>query len=157
MTANATPAQTAAAARLHFEDVELGDEIGPAVLSVTTAQVTEFCSLWGNPAPNRFTDQAEAERVGLAAPIVPGIMTMALISRVLTDWAGAGAVADLDLVFRGPVPHHQPLYVGIQISDTDQDAAGSRIQCDITMTGAVPDRPYIIGTARLNLPSRRDH
>ena len=157
MTATTTPAHTAATdAQLHFEDVELGDEIGPVVISVSTAQVTEFCSLWGNPAPNRFTDQAEAERVGLAAPIVPGIMTMALISRVLTDWAGAGAVADLDLVFRGPVPHHQPLYVSVQISDTDQDAVGSHIQCDITMTGAVPDRPYIIGTARLNLPSRCD-
>ena len=152
--ATPAPTATATAARLHFEDVELGDEIGPAVLSVSTEQVTEFCALWGNPAPNRFTDQAEAERVGLAAPIVPGIMTMALVSRVLTDWAGAGAVADLDLVFRGPVPHNQPLYVSVQISDTDQDDAGSRIQCDITMTGPVPDRPYIIGTARLNLPTR---
>ena len=146
--------QANAAARLYFEDVELGDEIGPAELAVSHAQVVEFCSLWGNPAPNRFTDQAEAEQVGLDGPIVPGIMTMALIARVLTDWAGAGVIADLDLVFRGPVPHNRPLYVGIQISDTVQDAAGNRIQCDITMTGPVPDRPYVIGAARLNLPSR---
>lgn len=141
-------------AKLYFEDVELGDEIGPAIFSVADDQVVDFCSLWGNPAPNRFTDQAEAVKVGLDAPIVPGIMTMALISRVLTDWAGVGAVADLDLVFRGTVPHNQPLHVGIQISDTAQDAAGNHVQCDITMTGPVPDRPYVIGTARLDLPSR---
>ena len=48
-------------------------------------------------------------------------MTMALVSRVITDWAGAGTVADLDLVFRGTVPHNQPLHVGIQVSDTEQD------------------------------------
>ena len=140
--------------KLYFEDIELGDEIGPAILSVTDDQVVDFCSLWGNPAPNRFTDQAEAERVGLSEPIVPGIMTMALVSRVLTDWAGVGTVADLDLVFRGTVPHNQPLHIGIMVSDTEQDETGNRVQCDITMTGAVPDRPYLIGTARLDLPSR---
>lgn len=142
------------AARLYFEDVELGDEIGPVIVSVNDEQVVEFCSLWGNPPPNRFTDQAEAERVGLESPIVPGIMSMALVSRVLTDWAGAGAVSDLDLVFRGVIPHNQPLHVGVQISDTNQDDTGNVVQCDITMTGPVPDRPYIIGTAQLSLPSR---
>ena len=141
-------------AKLYFEDVELGDEIGPVITSVADDQVVDFCSLWGNPAPNRFTDQEQAERVGLAEPIVPGIMSMALVSRVLTDWAGAGTVADLDLVFRGTIPHNQPLHVGVQISDTVQDDTGNHVQCDITMTGAVPDRPYIIGTARLSLPSR---
>ena len=142
-------------AKLYFQDVELGDEIGPAILTVSDDQVVDFCSLWGNPAPNRFTDQAEAERIGLDGPIVPGIMSMALVSRVLTDWAGHGTVADLDLVFRGTIPHNQPLHVGIQVSDTGQDESGSYVQCDITMTGPIPDRPYIIGTALLTLPSRQ--
>ena len=141
-------------AKLYFEDTELGDEIGPIILSVTDEQVIDFCSLWGNPHPNRFTDQAEAERIGLAGPIVPGIMSMALVSRALTDWAGPNTVADLDLVFRGSVPHNQPLHVGFQVSDTRQENGVNQIQCDITMTGPVPDRPYIIGTALLNLPSR---
>ncbi len=143
-------------AKLYFEDTELGDEIGPIILSVTDEQVIDFCSLWGNPHPNRFTDQAEAERIGLAGPIVPGIMSMALVSRALTDWAGPNTVADLDLVFRGSVPHNQPLHVGFQISDTSQENGVNQIQCDITMTGPVPDRPYIIGTALLTLPSRAD-
>ena len=141
-------------AKLYFEDTELGDEIGPIILSVTTQQVIDFCALWGNPHPNRFTDPAEAEKVGLDAPIVPGIMSMALVSRALTDWAGAGTVADLDLVFRGSVPHNSPLHIAFQISDTDTDADSSYVQCDITMTGPVPDRPYVIGTARLNLLTR---
>ena len=79
---------------------------------------------------------------------------MALVSRALTDWAGPNTVADLDLVFRGSVPHNQPLHVGFQVSDTSQENGVNQIQCDITMTGPVPDRPYIIGTALLNLPSR---
>lgn len=141
-------------AKLYFEDVDLGDEIGPVVLSVMDEQVVDFCYLWGNPAPNRFTDQSEAERVGLEAPIVPGIMTMALVSRVLTDWAGAEAIADLDLVFRGSVPHNEPLHLGIQISDTSEDDSGNLVQCDITMTNPAADRRYLIGTAMLNLPSR---
>ncbi len=143
-------------AKLYFEDTELGDEIGPIILVITDEQVVNFCSLWGNPHPNRFTDQAEAEKVGLDAPIVPGIMSMAVVSRALTDWAGANTMSDLDLVFRGSVPHNQPLHVGFQISDTTQEDGINRVQCDITMTGPVPDRPYIIGTAQLTLPSRSD-
>lgn len=141
-------------AKLYFEDTDLGDEIGPVILSVTDQQVIDFCALWGNPHPNRFTDPDEAKKVGLDAPIVPGIMSMALVSRALTDWAGTGTVADLDLVFRGSVPHNQPLHIAFQVSDTGQDDAGNYVQCDITMTGPAPDRPYVIGTARLNLPTR---
>ena len=38
-------------AKLYFEDVELGDEIGPAIISVSDEQVVDFCSLWATRRP----------------------------------------------------------------------------------------------------------
>ena len=37
----------------NFEDVELGDEIGPMETEATDEGVEAFCRLWENPKPNR--------------------------------------------------------------------------------------------------------
>ena len=104
-----------------FEDVEPGDEIGPLELEASDAEVIRFCELWGNPMPNRFTDQAEAEQARLPGPIVPGVMSMAIRGQLLTNWAGPESLKDLDLVFRAPVPHNQPLIISATVTDTRQE------------------------------------
>ena len=96
---------------LSFEDIDLGDEIGPVELVATDENVATFCELWGNPMPNRFTSQDMAEASGLPGPIVPGVMSMAIMGQALTDWAGPESLKDLDLVFRQPVPHNKPLLI----------------------------------------------
>ena len=138
---------------LFFEDVELGDEIGPLVTEATDDGVASFCGVWGTPTPNRFTDPAMAEKSNLPGPIVPGIMSMGIMARLLTDWAGPEALRDLDLVFRQPVPHHQPLTISATVTDTRQDGSDNLVDCDILMTGAQGER-YVGGKAIIALPSK---
>ena len=138
----------------NFEDVELGDEIGPLETVATDDDVVSFCRVWNNPAPNRFTDQAMAEESHLPGPIVPGIMSMGIMARLLTDWAGPEALKDLDLVFRLPVPHNKPLRISATITDTRQDAEENLVECDVLMTGAQGER-YIGGKAIVALPSKK--
>lgn len=137
----------------YFEDVELGDEIGPLEKVASDDDVAAFCQLWGNPMPNRFTDQALAEKARLPGPIVPGVMSMALMAQLLTDWAGPEGVKDLDLVFRQPVPHNKPLKISATITDTRQENGENLVECDILMTGAAGER-YVGGTALLSLPTK---
>ena len=137
----------------YFEDVELGDEIGPLETVATDEEVVSFCRVWSNTEPNRFTDQAMAEEAHLPGPIVPGIMSMAIMARLLTDWAGPEALKDLDLVFRQPVPHNKPLTISATITDTRQDAGENLVECDVLMTGAQGER-YIGGKGIVALPSR---
>ena len=139
----------------NFEDVELGDEIGPMETEATDEGVEAFCRLWENPKPNRFTDAASATKVGLPGPIVPGIMAMGIMTRLLTDWAGPGALKDLDVVFRQPVPHHKPLRVTATVTDTRQEEGENLVECDVMLTGAEGER-YVGGKAILALPSRKD-
>ena len=136
-----------------YEDVELGEEIGPTELVASDDNVVTFCRLWGNPMPNRFTDQALAEASGLAGPIVPGVMSMAIMGQALTDWAGPQSLKDLDLVFRQPVPHNKPLLISATVIDTRQEDGENLIECDVLMTGPAGER-YVGGTALISLPSR---
>ncbi len=139
---------------VYFEDVDLGDEIGPLERVARDQDVIDFCQLWGNPMPNRFTDQEKAEKTRLPGPILPGIMSMALMAQLLTDWASPGSLKDLDLVFRQPVPHNKPLRISATVTDTRQEDGESLITCDILMTGAEGER-YVGGTALLSLASRQ--
>jgi acyl dehydratase len=136
-----------------FEDVELGDEIGPLEAVATDDGVASFCKVWGDSKPDRFTDQAAAAKAGLPAPIVPGIMTMAIMARLLTDWAGPQALKDLDVVFRQPVPHNRPLTISATITDTRQEHGENLVECDILLTGAQGER-YVGGKAIVALPAR---
>ena len=138
---------------IYFEDVDLGDEIGPLERVARDQDVIDFCQLWGNPMPNRFTDQEIAEKARLPGPILPGIMSMALMAQLLTDWASLESLKDLDLVFRQPVPHNKPLKISATITDTRQEDGENLVTCDILMTGAEGER-YVGGTALLSLPSR---
>ena len=138
-----------------FEDVELGDEVGPLEIEATDDKVASFCRVWEPPVPNRFTDPEVAEKVGLPGLIVPGIMAMAMITRLLTNWAGPGSLKDLDVVFRQPVPHHQPLTILATVTDTRREDGENLVECDVMLTGAQGER-YIGGKAVVALPSRKE-
>ena len=138
-----------------FEDVDLGDEIGPLEIVATDEGVLLFCQLWGSPAPNRFTHQESAEKAGLPGPIVPGIMALAIMTRLLTNWAGPDALKDVDVVFRQPVPHNQPLTISATVTDTRRESGENLVECDLMLTGGQGER-YVGGTAIVALPSRAD-
>lgn len=136
----------------YFEDFELGDEIGPVILQASDQQVIEFCELWGNKPPNRFTSKEIAQETGVGEPIVPGIMSMALIAELFNACGGSENIVDLDVVFRASVPHNAPLHVLGTITDTRVENGVNLLECDILMTGPEAQR-YVIGTALVSLPN----
>ena len=137
----------------YFEDLELGDQIGPLETVATDDSVARFCDVWSPPSPNRFTDLQTALDSGMAGPIVPGIMAMAMMARLLTDWAGPDCLRDLDVVFRQPVPHNRPLTLEATITDLRQEDGLNLAECDILMVGSQGER-HVGGRALVSLPSR---
>ena len=69
----------------YFEDVEPGDEIGPLERVAGDDDVTAFCELWGKPTPNRFTDQAIAEKSRMIRLPVYMSETMAKLNSFTRD------------------------------------------------------------------------
>lgn len=117
----------------YFEDVDLGDEIGPLQREVTYNEVVEFTNLSGQGGgkPSRFTSDEQAQKEGLPGAIVPGIMSMSLLSKLLTDWADSADVKLLDVIFRQTIPHNQILKLHGIITDKGDDDGEGRVEADL--------------------------
>jgi acyl dehydratase len=133
----------------YYEEIEIGDEIGPVEKYITDEEVEAFCRLWGAPVPNRFTDEDSAARVNLSWPIVPGIMSMAIMSQIFTAWEGA-ALKHLDVIFRQPVPHDLVAITAI-VTDTREENDEYLAECDVYLSteenGRLVGGKAIIGLA----------
>ena len=137
----------------YYEDIELGDEIGPMEKYITDEEVAAFCRLWGAPVPNRFTDEESATQVNLSWPIVPGIMSMAIMSQVFTSWEGV-ALKHLDVVFRQPVPHALVAITAI-VTDKREEDGEHLAECDVYLSTEENGR-LVGGKAIIVLPSHSD-
>lgn len=141
---------------LYLEDVDIGDEIPAQVRTVDRDDVLAFLEAWhGKQEPGgfsgRFTDPEHAKKEGLPGPIVPGIMSMALISRTLTDWAPTVDLKTIDVIFRQVVP--QGTQIRIYGVVTDKDEQAGRVEADIYLE-PLGGQPFIRGKADLSLPAR---
>ena len=133
----------------YYEEIEIGDEIGPVEKYIADEDVEAFCRLWGAPVPNRFTDEDSAALVNLSWPIVPGIMSMAIMSQIFTTWEGA-TLKHLDVVFRQPVPHDVVAITAI-VTDKREENDEYLAECDVYLSteenGRLVGGKAIIGLA----------
>jgi acyl dehydratase len=144
----------------YFEDVHLGDEFEQGQ-HPTTEHVLAFVGTWdrnSDRGTGRFSDPEEARRQGLARPIVPGNMSVAMITRLVTDWMGPmGRIVSLDVSFRRPVLHNDRLRCIAVVTDEGDDAlegAGPAIvRLDVALENEGGERP-VQGTAEVELPRR---
>lgn len=139
-------------AELYYEDVEPGDELGPLERHPTLDTVRTFCNLWGNPGPNRFVDPEIAQGLGQPGPIVPGVMSVALMSQLFTQWGPPDILKKIDVVFRQPVLH-APVKIIALVTDKREEDGDNLVECDIHLTNLDGDR-LVGGKVILSLPSR---
>ena len=139
---------------IYFQDVELGDEIGPIERTVTDEEVLQFVAVGGrDPEPSRFTSKEIAQSEGLSEAIIPGAMNIALMSRLVTGWADTVCLKKIDVVFRQTVPHNKPLiFTGI-VTNKDESGETTDLECDITMEN-IDGVKMVIGNAEFALPNK---
>jgi len=139
---------------IFFEDVELGDELGPIYRSISHQDVDQFVSVWGQGKNDtRFTSKEIASGEGLSTAIVPGAMSVALLSQLLTSWSPNVTVRKLDIIFRQIVAHNEPLALRGLVTDKDPNNERSTIECDIFIENADMVK-LIMGTATISISRR---
>ena len=139
---------------IFFEDVELGDELGPIYRSISPQDVDQFVSVWGQGKNDtRFTAKEIALEEGLSAAIVPGAMSIALLSQLLTGWSSNVTVRKLDVIFRQTMAHNEPLALRGLVTDKDPNSNGPTIKCDIFIENTAMVK-LIIGTATISISRR---
>ena len=139
---------------LYFEDVEIGDDIGPIKRSVTDEDVIEFLSVREKEiTPSRFTSNEVANREGMPEAIVPGPMNIALMSQILTDWSDTVCLLKIDVVFRQTVPHNNDLTFSGIVTDKDETGDSTKLECDVVMENSDGVK-LVIGTGVIALPNK---
>ena len=141
----------------YFEDIDVGDEIESA-WTAQREQVLEYIELEpGGPADDtqgRFTDPVRAKKLGFERPIVPGALSMSVLTRLVTDWMGPdGALESIDINFRRPVLQEDELRSLGLIIDTEPAEDGGRVRIDVYFENNRGERP-LQGVAVVRLPSR---
>ena len=139
---------------LYFEDVEIGDDIGPIKRSVTDEDVIEFISVRETEiTPSRFTSNEVANSEGMPEAIVPGPMNIALMSQILTDWSDTVCLLKIDVVFRQTVPHNNDLTFSGIVTDKDETGDSTKLECDVVMENSDGVK-LVIGTGVIALPNK---
>ncbi|GAB6901216.1 MaoC/PaaZ C-terminal domain-containing protein [Kineosporia succinea] len=89
---------------MKFGEVAAGDELPPADITVTRADLIRYAGASGDFNVIHWNDRV-ATSVGLPGVIAHGMYTMALGGRYVSDWAGgAGAVVEYGVRFTNLVP-----------------------------------------------------
>ncbi|MBM2826563.1 MAG: Acyl dehydratase [Dehalococcoidia bacterium] len=139
--------------QVYFEDVSMGDEIGPMTKEPTREQLDAFMKVWGG-GPSRFTSDEVARTEGFTGVIIPGHMSMALLAQLLTSWKGsAGKLKSLEVNFRRylqPGDHYSCKGV---ITDTEVVDGENRVTLDVYIENQKGERAQQ-GTAIVILPSK---
>ena len=142
------------AGALYYEDVEIGDGVGPVRRTITSEQVREFVGMWAHSRDTgRFTESEKAREHGQTAPIVPGAMSMAMVSQLLTGWSPTVTLRKVDVIFRQMVRHDTPLNVGGVVVDKRVADGGPQIECDVFIDEVDGGR-LVMGHAVISLPMR---
>lgn len=139
----------------HFEDVEPGDEFEES-WTATRAHVMQYIESGRNGMAGigRFTDAVAAASEGLEGPVVPGPMSMAIMTRAVTDWMGMyGKLRRLDVNFRRPVHHGDHLRVLTLVTDVEESDGRPTVKLDVYFENERGERP-LQGVAVVELPRR---
>ena len=131
-----------------FEDIKIGDTLGPQEIHVSR----ERCRAYAREAhleAARFTDDEGARKEGLPGMILPGNMSLGLITKLVTDWiANANArLTRIGTTYRLPVqPDHTFLLQGFITNSNPQDRT---VEVDLWMENEDAER-LVIGTATVH-------
>ncbi len=138
---------------IYFEDVEVGDELGPLTKTPALDEIKIFCRLYQEPEPNRFTDLEAAKREGVPFLIIPGGISMAYLSQLITGWAPNVTLKRLDVIFRGRIRQEEPIHCRGLITDKEVRQGENCVECDLYIEDSERQR-VVTGKAIAVIPSR---
>jgi acyl dehydratase len=135
-----------------FEEIVIGDTLGPLEIVVTKDQCRTFAKVSGfGEVAGRFTDEEAAKKEGLPGIILPGNMSLALLSKLVTDWIGTGnaRVTRMSTTYRVPVqPDHKIMLHGFITHTTPAERTA---EVDVWIENEEGER-LVTGTATVEFP-----
>ncbi len=114
--------------------IEVGTVVTEKVFQIDRALLKAYADASGDQNPIHQNEEF-ALSVGLPNVIAHGMLTMALVGKFVTDWAGgAAAVKEFSARFVKPVIVPADQKVDLTVSATVTEVDGDRIKLDISAT-----------------------
>ena len=116
--------------------IEVGDTVGERVFYLDRALLKAYSDVSGDQNPIHHNEEF-AVSVGLPNVIAHGMLTMALVGKYITDWAGgSGNVKEYSARFIKPVIVPAGEKVDLTVNATVVEVDGDRIKLDLVATSA---------------------
>ena len=132
-----------------FDEIDIGDEVGPVTRVPTTEMVKRYIEVNGLHDLSFFLDPERAYASGFEKPIVPGHLNVSFLTQMLKDHFVGWQLRTLPTTFRTPALHGEPLNLwGLVTEKTEQDGVPT-VHCDVIAENQRGDR-VIVGTATLS-------
>ena len=136
----------------YFEDVEMGDEIGPLIKQPSREEVRTFANL--SHLSGRFTSVEGARADGTDRMIVSSWQSMGYLAQLITNWMGQeGLLSKLEVSFHRVVEPDDRLECHAVVTDMLTLDDRHIVMLDTFMENQRGQHP-IQGTAEVVLPSR---
>jgi acyl dehydratase len=138
-----------------FDEIEIGDEIGPVTRVPTTEMVVRYAEAAGIRELRFFFDPEQARQNGFEKPIVPGPLSAGFLAQLLKDHFVGWQLRALHTTFRTPALHGEPLNLWGTITEKTEENGVPTVHCDILAENPRGDR-VIVGTATLHWRAPRE-
>jgi acyl dehydratase len=129
--------------------LEIGHEIPRLEIVLSGDQVRRYAIAGQMPGQRFFSDEV-ARKEGLPGQILPGNMSMALLSRMLTDWLPEARLETLGVTFRGIVQPGKPIVCSGFVTDRRDSDAAIELECDLILEQGGERRVTGVAVLRLD-------
>ena len=116
--------------------IEVGDTVAERVFYIDRALLRAYADASGDQNPIHHNEEF-AVSVGLPNVIAHGMLTMALVGKYITDWAGGSVnIKEFSARFIKPVIVPAGEKVDLTVTATVVEVDGDRIKLDLLATSA---------------------
>jgi acyl dehydratase len=134
-----------------FDAIAIGEPLGPYEIVIVKTRAREFAAACGMDS-GRFHDDEAARAEGLPGIIIPGNFSLGLLSKLVTDWLGAGPgrLKRIGTTYRAIVFPERRLSLNGFVTHVATDSRS--VEIDVWIENEDAER-LVIGTASAEFPA----
>ena len=117
---------------LQFDDIKEGQEAPSLSHELARADLLAYAGASGDMNP-MHNDEVAAKAAGLPSVFGPGMLSMGILGRSLTDWAGVGNLKGYRVRFTKQTWPGETLTTRIVVTGKEQSEDDKRISLDVTL------------------------
>ena len=119
-------------AKLRYDDISEGDEAPAVSHELTRGDMVAYAGASGDMNP-MHTDEVAAKAAGLPSVFGHGMLSMGILARAITDWAGVGNLKEYRARFTKQTWPGETLSTRIVVTGKSQVEEGKRVSVDVTL------------------------